>query len=272
MEVFVNHLAHRRLTSVALNEIVKDSPSTVVALSNEQRSSLARRFRAVGGVRSRRLDAWSVESAGAPSSPFRWTPTRAKRPVGLGALRLLGRFPGVSVTEAARHEVDELLVRAAAGYAQPGSLAHWLAHESSPVVALSVAEGVNWATSALEVLEPLCFPWSACEADAFYDVAAARTSLRGRRDATVLTGSGRVVVRFRNGQPGKSAGPGLRADLVVEALSHPEGVIAQRYVGIWPDAGIILAIDGTLDNARSGARDLVRTAVVQHRVSRSLAA
>ena len=268
----MNSLTHRHLTLTALNDLIELSSSNEVALTLEQRTALARRFQSITSVRSRRLDAWSVESAGAKPSPFRWTPARAKRPIGLGALRRQRRQRELNVTEAVRQEIDELFVRAAAGYAQPGSLARWLADQHSPVISLTVAEAVTWATTALEVLEPIRSPWSPCEADAFYDVSAARTTLRGRRDATALTPTGRVVIRFRNGQPGKSAGPGLRADLVVEALSHPEGVLAQQFVGVWPDAGIVLAIDGTIENARSGARDLIRTAEVQYTMSRSLAA
>ena len=265
-------LLYRRTDRESVRELVEHAPESDDSLNDEQRALLAGRFKAVGSVRSRRLDAWSVESAGAKSAPFRWTPSRARRTVGLGALRRVRAEYISSVTCAARDEIDELLVRAAAGYAYPGSLARWLADQCAPVRALVVAEAVGWATTVLDLLEPVELPWATCSTDAYYDVAAARTSLRARRDVTVNSPTGRVVVRFRGGQPGRSAGPGLRADLVVEALSHPDGVLAERIVGIWPDAGISLAVDGTLDDARLGARDLVRTAVAQHAVSRSMAA
>ena len=33
----------------------------------------------------------------------------------------------------------------------------------------------------------------------------------------------RVIVRVRSGAPGKSAGPGLRADLTIDTLADPDG-------------------------------------------------
>ena len=72
---------------------------------------------------------------------------------------------------------------------------------------------------------------------------------------------------MRSGSPGKSAGPGLRADLTIEALADHEGVAPVRYIGLWPEAGVCLSVDGTMADLRSGARDLVRTAVAQRRHS-----
>ncbi len=176
------------------------------------------------------------------------------------------------LVSAARDEVDELLVRAAAGYARGGSIAHWLSTQSPAVLSLVVAEASSWASTAMETLAPIELPWSVSSTDVFYDVASARTTLRSRRDVSVDDGDDRVIVRLRGGLPGKSAGPGLRADLVIDALGDPRGLSARRMVGLWPDAGIALAVDGTLDDLRAGARDLVRTAVAQQRRSRSLAA
>jgi hypothetical protein len=82
----------------------------------------------------------------------------------------------------------------------------------------------------------------------------------------------RTIVRVRSGSPGKSAGPGLRADLTIEALADHDGVAPVRYIGLWPDAGVCLAVDGTMSDLRSGARDLVRTAVAQRRSGVPLAA
>ena len=77
---------------------------------------------------------------------------------------------------------------------------------------------------------------------------------------------------MRSGAPGKSAGPGLRADLTIEALADHDGVAPLRYVGLWPEAGVALSVDGTMEDLRSGARDLVRTAVAQRRHQTLLAA
>ena len=82
----------------------------------------------------------------------------------------------------------------------------------------------------------------------------------------------RVLVRVRMGAPGKSAGPGLRADLTIDALAEPDGVAAVRVIGLWPEAGVVLSVDGTMEDLRAGARDLVRTAVARQRHPLQLAA
>lgn len=262
----------RRCDATSINELVVTGPAQLATLGDDQRVSLAGRFRAVSSAQHRRLDAWSVESAGVASLPFRWTPARARRTVGRGALRRWHTMASAHLVSAARDEVDELLVRAAAGYARAGSIAHWLSAQSPAVISLVIAEATSWASAAAEAMAPLDVAWSVANVDVFYDVASARTTLRSRRDAVVSDGEDRVVVRFRSGVPGKSAGPGLRAELVIDALGDARGRCARRMVGVWPDAGLALAVDGTLDDLRAGARDLVRTAVTQQRRTRILAA
>ena len=147
-----------------------------------------------------------------------------------------------------------------------GSLSHWLASAPHPVIGLVTAEAVNWATQLQEIAQWLEAPWSIPTSDAYYDVASARA----RRFAHAATSScaderTRTIVRVRSGAPGKSAGPGLRADLTIEALADHDGVAPVRYIGLWPDAGVCLSVDGTMSDLRSGARDLVRTAVAQRR-------
>ena len=77
-------------------------------------------------------------------------------------------------------------------------------------------------------------PWEVAASDVYYDVARARTTLRGRRDLIVTNEGTRVLVRVRIGAPGKSAGPGLRADLTIDALARPQGV--RRRTNHWPVA------------------------------------
>jgi hypothetical protein len=81
-----------------------------------------------------------------------------------------------------------------------------------------------------------------------------------------------VVLRVRSGSPGKSAGPGLRSDLTIDTLANPKGIAPRRFIGVWPDAGVALSVDGTMADLRAGARDLVRTAVVQERRHHQMAA
>ena len=264
-------LLHRRLTKNDLNDLVSDVPTERVQLSDEHRASLSSRFRAVSVPGHRRLDAWGVERAGRDGSSFRWSPSTARRVLGNASLRRVTAQPA-SIRDAVRDELGDQMLRAASGYSRSGSLAHWLASAPHPVIGLVTAEAVNWATQLQEIAQWLEATWSIPASDAYYDVASSRTTLRARRDLIVQAGDARVVVRVRSGAPGKSAGPGLRADLTIDALADHDGVAAVRFVGLWPDAGVCLSVDGTMSDLRSGARDLVRTAVAQRRRAPLLAA
>ena len=149
---------------------------------------------------------------------------------------------------------------------------YWLASAPHPVIGLVTAEAVNWATQLQEVTDSIDGQWSIAPTDAFYDVAAARTTLRARRDVIVDRGETRVILRLRSGSPGKSAGPGLRADLTIDALADHDGRAPSRLIGLWPEAGVCLCVDGTMTDLRAGARDLVRTAVAQRRQDIPMAA
>jgi len=255
-------LIHRRLSAGVINELIVTSlsPST---LTDDHRRSLSGRFRAVSLDSHRRLDAWSVERAGRASDAFRWSPTTARRTLGNAALRRR-RDERTTITDAVGDEIAAHLLRAASGHARAGSLGSWLSSAHRAHVAIVMAESIDWATQLHDVAVQLDVPWLIA-ADAFVDVAGARTSLRARRDIEVPRGNDRVIIRVRGGAPGKSAGPGLRTELVIDALADPTGLAAARYIGLWPDAGLCLAVDGTMNDLRAGARDLVRTAVAQRR-------
>jgi hypothetical protein len=256
---------HRRLSKNVLNRLIDEAPSEPATLTDDHRRSLTARFRAVPTNEHQRLDAWMVERAGRPSGPFRWSPATARRSVGNAALRRTVIDPSLTRFGAVDAEVTDQLLRYASGYARGGSLAWYLANCSSAVLGLVSAEAANWATQLAEAAESLRYPWTVATSDAYYDVARARTSLRGRRDLIVTTAQHRILMRVRAGSPGKSAGPGLRADLTIDALADPGGKSAARVIGLWPEAGVVLSVDGTMMDLRSGARDLVRTAVASQR-------
>lgn len=265
MEKPMTVLIHRRLTGSLLNELIDSSPLGRVSLTDDHRQSLASRFRAVAGTEHRRLDSWMVERAGQLAGTFQWSPITARRVLGNAALRRVVSQPSRPLTVAVHDEMTDQLLRAATGYARSGTLAHWLASVAQPVLGIVSAEAVNWATQADEVVRGLDQAWRFASNDAYYDVAAARTTLRGRRDVIIDREDSRVVIRIRGGAPNKTAGPGLRSDLVIETLAHPDGVAPSRFIGLWPEAGVCLAVDGQMPDLRAGARDLVRTAVVQRR-------
>jgi hypothetical protein len=261
----VTTLAHRRNTTAQLNDLIETSPREGACLSDDHRRSLAARFRAVGAIGHRRIDAWTVERAAQRSTPFRWSPATTRRAIGNAALRRMSNRPGLTIWDAVGDEITDQQLRVAAGYARGGSLGCWLASASPAAIALVSCEAQNWAIQAFEATRGLEHPWRVAVSDAYYDVATARTTLRGRRDLVVGGDDARIIIRFRAGAPGRSAGPGLRADLTIDALAHREGVAPSRIIGLWPEAGVSLCVDGTMADLRAGARDLVRTAVVQHR-------
>jgi hypothetical protein len=60
--------------------------------------------------------------------------------------------------------------------------------------------------------------------------------------------------------------------MTIDSLAHLEGVAPARFIGLWPEAGVMLSVDGTMADIRAGARDLVRTAVAQKRAKLAIAA
>ena len=265
-------LAHRRNTPGDLNALISAAPRSPVTLTDDHRRSLSARFRAVASDTHRRLDAWTVERAGQGGERFRWSPATARRVLATGALRRASRHPGLSMIELVTDEIADQLLRSTSGFSRRGSLGDWLAGVSAAAISLVTAEATNWAIQSAEIAEGIDEPWCVATSDAYYDVARARTTLHGRRDLEVTLDDSRVVLRLRAGSPGKSAGPGLRTDLTIATLAHPEGLAPARIIGIWPEAGVCLSVDGTMDDLRSGARDLVRTAVAQQRKGHSRAA
>jgi hypothetical protein len=272
MEEPMTTLLHRRHTAEQLNELIESAPEGLIALNDDHRRSLSARFRGVASNEHRRVDAWSVERAGQPSTPFRWGPTTARRTIGNAAFRRVASKPELWISDAVHHEIDDLLLRALSGSARAGSLGSWLSSLSHPALGLVSAEAMNWATQLTEAAQGLDYPWLIPASDAYYDVATARTTLRGRRDLIVERDESRIIIRLRAGAPGKSAGPGLRSDMTIDALAHVDGIAPARFIGLWPEAGVLLSVDGTMSDLRAGARDLVRTAVVQRRARLAIAA
>jgi hypothetical protein len=261
----MNIVTQRDLTNTSLEELRDIKGAAQIVIASDQRDGLSARFRSIPTDHHRRLDAWMVEKAGIQSSNFAWSPITARRVLGNAALRYVERTPQLSYSDAVYEALADQLDRAARGHARTGSLGHWVANLAHPIVGIVVAEATTWATQMHQIMERLGPEIAMASVDAYYDVAGGRTTLRGRRDALIQSETGRIVVRFRSGLPGCTAGAGLRADLAVDALADPLGRVAQRIIGIWPEAGVALALDGTMETLRAGARDLVRSAIVEHR-------
>jgi hypothetical protein len=255
-----------------MNRLIDEAAPEPAVLTVDHRRSLSSRFRAVPHSDHRRLDAWVVERAGRSDHAFRWSPATARRVLGNAALRRCLDDPSFTRLSAVEMELEEQLLRYVTGYARPGSLASYLVTCSSAALGLVRSEAANWTTQLAEVTDAIARPWEVAASDVYYDVARARTTLRGRRDVIVTNEHTRVLVRVRLGAPGKSAGPGLRTDLTIDALANAQGMSATRIIGVWPEAGVLLSVQGTMTDLRAGARDLVRTAVVRQRPHARLAA
>lgn len=228
-----------------LSEVAPTEP-----LPESWRRTVSERLGPDGGTR-RHLDAYDVERAGRPETPFTWSPRRARRI--LGRLTLAGRT-GEPLERRAQEVVADQLARAATSMVAPQSLAAWLAEQPAAVQALCAAEAQGWALELVEAARALGAPWRLARTDAFYDVAEARVSLRGRRDLLL---EGGAVARLRAGAPGPHAGAGLRADLAALALADGEGRAPGRLLGIWPEAGVVLCLEADLEQVRRGLHDLV---------------
>ena len=256
-------LTVQRVSPDAFARAVDDAPPEPFGLADANRRALATRLGAIATDHHRRLDSWLVERGGRVAPLFAWSPLSARRLLGGGGFRRALRGRAASIRDGVRDEIEDLLARAASGRAHRGSLGDWLAHRHPAELALVQAAAVEWARILAETGATVTGDWAVASADAYYDVERARTTLRARRDLLALDGE--VVVRVRAGGPTPSAGPGLRADLAAATFAHPDGRAPRRYVGIWPDAGIILAVDGTLANVRAGTRDLVRATIALNR-------
>ena len=251
-------LSSTTLHSASWRELLGRAPLVAPSLNDEQRRSFAEHFRILAGTEHRRLDAWSVERVEAPRD-FRWSALNARRTLGNAALRRVSSQQAASVLEAVNDVVADRLLSAAAGFARPGSLGAWLARLEDAARAIVVAEATNWATTLVELTHDLDVAWRPATSDAYYALAGARVTLRAQREF-LIEGPTRIVVRVRAGSPGRSAGAGLRAELATETLAHPRGDAPGRYVGVWPDAGLALAVEGSLEDVRAGARHLLRAA------------
>ena len=232
---------------------------TVATLEQSQVAGFASRLQAITTPTQRRIDAWAVEQGGVASTAFSWRAATARRLLGTAAAHRAVR--GASILQSVHDEVGDNLIRATRGEARFGSLGQWLSSLTQAELGMVIAEAVNWASTLLDTADLLGPDAELARADYYFNVAGAQTTLRGPRDVIV----GEIVVRVRSGAPGKSAGAGLRADLFIATVAAPTRQAPRHFIGLWPDAGVALAVEGTMENLRAGARDIVRVATHMRR-------
>lgn len=205
------------------------------------------------GVDRRQLHLARQRAIGMPADdgPFRPSPTRCRRAIGLDAVAgcLLGRHG--SAADAVARVLDEVAARSAAGQPLPWWGAWWLGLGTGGRAAVR-AEAVGWATRLWTGVDWRAVPGRAVVAsrDQRWMCPTARwLSLHGRVDVRVdgptgvsgPTGGAYLVV-------GAGVAPsGWRSPLVlpvlVGALAGGPDAVGRRVVGWWPDTGQVRVCD-----------------------------
>ena len=227
------------------------------------------------GTTPRRVDAWTIEQAGTPPTPFVWSVRKTRRTLGNAAASLVISGQQRTVAAAVRAEMGRHLELAARGWANRGTLSWWIAEQSPVAQGIITAEAVAWASDICDLAER-SFAQFTASSDLYIDLPTCRTSWRARRD--LLTEDGSVMVRVRGGAPSPTAGAGLRADLAMATVAARGEAGPARIVGIWPQAGMALALDSDEITVAAGIRDLTAAskalavaAVAPHESERQLA-
>lgn len=208
-----------------------------------------------------RLDSWRILAAqDGPlvERPFQWSPLHARRVLGMAAAKRVISGGSASPLGGVRAEISSVLRRAEQRGASPSSLATWLAEAPRGVRGAVLGQAANYATDLVTMLD-----WARLGErakvggpDPVWAVPGAPwASLRGRRDVEValdpVRGT-RALICMRSKAPNHDSADDLRIVALVDALTHVNGPMATRVVGVWPEAGrsISLEVDGTdLDRA-----------------------
>ncbi len=253
-----------RYSRHVLDRLVDDAPAKSAVLTLEHRASLGARLSRLGhgsAPSPRRVERRARRDARARTSGGR----RVRHGASLGNAALRRAVDDARLTTANAVELgSDQMLRAASGYSRSGSLAsNWLASAPHPrCIGLVTAEAANWATQLAEITTWLDAPVGRSPtSDAYYDVASARTTLaRVAATSSSVATSHRVILRVRSGAPGKSAGPGLRADLTDRrAADHGGGRAACATSASGPRRESVCRSTARWRTCAAGARDLVRT-------------
>jgi len=232
-------------------------PEHVTTLRRRLQNALASASGGLDATEPVRVDAYLLRTALLPEDrlarreQFHWSPLRARRSIGLSAVRHCvsggARTPGEAVASTAAQLISE----ARQDLTRPGSLARWLAELPGGGLAAVLAEATTWATRLYEVIEwdRLVRPLTVGGPDQWWDCpGAALVGLRGRADLRVTTlpgGDVTTLFSMMGGHPGPAARSELGLAALVAALSRPTVGAPARVVGWWPDCGraLVLAVD-----------------------------
>lgn len=250
----------------------------------EHLSTLRRRLQnalaAAAGAEPVRVDAYLLRTSLlardrlGPREQFHWSPLRARRSIGVTAVRRCVIGGVRTPAEAVGSTAAQLIADARQDLTRPGSLARWLAALPAGGRAVVLAEATTWATRLYEVIE-----WDRLERapmigahDQWWDCPGpALVGLRGRADLRVTTLSGGDVASLFTmigGRPGPAARFELGLAALVAVLTRPAVEPPARVVGWWPDCGraLVLAVDlPLLEQTADAAVSAVRAVVAARR-------
>ena len=201
---------------------------------------------------------------GLPDEPFAWKPAFVRRSLGLEIVRACAerryRGPAAAAGPVADHALEE--------WRRTGWRTFhwepWVAGLGMGARSAVLAEAVTWATPLWATFDWPDLPgtvefggpddrWSCPGVDSVH--------LKGRSEARLhLGGSLRSLVSVASGRPGDGWRDELAYVALMAALSTPDRTTTARVVGLWPDAGLRLAVE--VDEALlTGAVDRVVDAV-----------
>lgn len=195
------------------------------------------------------LPAGRAPQAGTTPVPFHWTARRARRAIGLAALRQFLDGDAAAPAEAVAAVVADPVGHGGLGARGPGSCADWIVSLPPAGRAAVRAAATTWATQLWCALEwariepaPVVGPpdrWWTCG-------SRVRVALRGRADVR-LEGAGGVHLSVLAGQPTPESRMALCLSALVDLLSRGPGAVPSRVAGWWPDAGKawIVPVDAT---------------------------
>jgi hypothetical protein len=251
----------RGLTDALLAPATPPPPTHMVAdACRTLRDGLAVASRGCEGA-AVRVDAFAIRTAGDPprgegrpeDSPFRWTPRRARRTVGVRAAARVVHGRVRCPAQGAEGAVAALVEDARRGGARPGSLGEWLGTAPPAVVGAVLAESTAWATHLVTAIE-----WDRVGGsvevggpDRWWDLGGRPTiGLRGRVDVRLSGPTSRTpgsdrqsLLTLVNGRPGPASRIELGLAALVDVLRHPSGPAPARVVGWWPECGRALVLD-----------------------------
>jgi len=232
-------------------------PAGSTALGAEERGRLRDRLAvALSGpplstrsIRCLRIGAFQLGQAlrGAGTVPvggdstFRWTARRARRTVGLAAVRacVAGRTP--SPAEGVALVMADPDGPAGPGSGGPGSCAAWLSSLSRSARTIVCAEATTWATQLWTALD-----WRRIEpspevgpSDRWWEPApGCGVVLRGRADVRVGAPHGPdVLLTMLGGHPQPTSRVELTLAALVDAVARPAETATSGVIGWWPECG-----------------------------------